>query len=72
VMHSPDIARQLAQLFEDVSKDSYHLSLTSGQRVQWSATPPDDSLLDQSEPEASLWLKFALKLLSPFAPEEML
>jgi len=25
-----------------------------------------------SEPEASLWLKLTVKLLSPFAPEEML
>ncbi len=72
LMHSPDIAQQLARLFEDVIKGSYHLSLSEGQRVQWRTTPPDAALLDQSEPEASAWLKFGIKLLSPFAPEEML
>lgn len=76
VMHSPEIAAQLAELFEDVVEDSYHLSLsgelTGDHRVQWSATPPDPALAGQDDPQASGWLKFALKLLSPFAPEEML
>lgn len=72
LMRSPEIAQQLARLFEEVSKDSYQLSLTEGQRVQWNTTPPNPGLLRQSEPEASAWLKFGLKLLSPFAPEEML
>lgn len=72
VMHSPEIAAQLAELFEDVVEDSYHLSLSGERRVQWGATPPDPALADQDEPQASRWLKFALKLLAPFAPEEML
>jgi len=76
VMHSPEIAAQLAELFEDVAEDSYHLSLsTEGNgehRVQWGATPPDPALAGQEDPQASGWLKWALKLLSPFAPEEML
>jgi putative cardiolipin synthase len=72
VVRSPEIAEELALLFEDVAEDSYHLSLTDGQRLQWGATPPEPALAGQDEPEASGWLKFALKLLSPFAPEEML
>ena len=73
VMHSPEIARQLVDLFEDVSEDSYHLSLDSGGRqILWTSTPPDPALAGQSEPEASTWLKLGIKLLSPFAPEEML
>ncbi|MBC7700482.1 MAG: phospholipase D family protein [Massilia sp.] len=72
LMHSPEIAQQLALLFEEVSEASYYLSLSEGQRVQWHTTPPDPALLGQNEPEASAWLKFAIKLLSPFAPEEML
>lgn len=73
VMHSPEIARQLVELFEEVSEDSYHLSLDGdGQRILWTSTPPDPALAGQSEPEASTWLKFGIKLLSPFAPEEML
>lgn len=73
VMHSPEIAQQLADLFEEVSEDSYHLSLGGdGRRILWTSTPPDSALAGQSEPEASTWLKFGVKLLSPFAPEEML
>jgi phosphatidylserine/phosphatidylglycerophosphate/cardiolipin synthase-like enzyme len=73
VVHSPEIAKQLADLFEDVSEDSYHLSLGSdGRQILWTSTPPDPALAGQNEPEASTWLKFGIKLLSPFAPEEML
>ena len=72
LMDSPPIAQQLARLFEEVSEDSYHLFLGEGQRLQWQTTPPDPALLDQNEPEASAWLKFGIKLLSPLAPEEML
>lgn len=73
VMHSPEIAGQLVELFEEVSEDSYHLSLSDdGRQILWTSTPPDPALTGQSEPEASAWLKFGIKLLSPFAPEEML
>ncbi|RZI85220.1 MAG: phospholipase D family protein [Rubrivivax sp.] len=72
LVRSPEIAQQLGRLFDDVSKGCYHLSLGEGQRVQWRTTPPDPALEGQTEPEASAWLKFGLKVLSPFAPEEML
>ncbi|RZL01719.1 MAG: phospholipase D family protein [Rubrivivax sp.] len=73
VMHSPEIAQQLANLFEEVSEDSYHLSLGGdGRQIQWTSTPPDPALAGQSEPEAKTWLKLGIKLLAPFAPEEML
>jgi phosphatidylserine/phosphatidylglycerophosphate/cardiolipin synthase-like enzyme len=74
VMHSPEIARQLLQLHDEVaSANSYRLSLDPDGRLLWTLTPPGGvpQVLD-SEPEASLWLKLTVKLLSPFAPEEML
>ena len=72
LMHSPDIAQQLGRLFDEVSWGSYHLSLDADQKVAWTTTPPDPNLAGDSEPEASTWLKLGIKLLSPFAPEEML
>lgn len=72
VMHSPQIAAQLSQVYEDVSRDSYALSLSADHGLRWQSTPPDPALEGVSEPGASLWLKLALKLLGPFAPDEML
>jgi cardiolipin synthase C len=74
VMHSPEIARQMLQLHDEVaSANSYRLSLDPDGRLLWTLTPPGGvPQVLNSEPEASLWLKLTVKLLSPFAPEEML
>jgi phosphatidylserine/phosphatidylglycerophosphate/cardiolipin synthase-like enzyme len=75
VMHSPEIARQLLQLHDEVaSANSWRLSLDPDGRLLWTLSPPGGGAPQvlTSEPEASLWLKLTVKLLSPFAPEEML
>jgi phosphatidylserine/phosphatidylglycerophosphate/cardiolipin synthase-like enzyme len=72
VMHSPEIARQLGDVYKEVSGGSYALSLSPDHDVQWQTQPPDPDLQGRHEPGASLWLKMALKLLGPFAPDEML
>jgi phosphatidylserine/phosphatidylglycerophosphate/cardiolipin synthase-like enzyme len=72
VMRSPEIARQLAEVYRDVSSGSYALSLSPDHEVQWQTQPPDPDLQGRHEPGASLWLKMALKVLGPFAPDEML
>jgi len=74
VMHSPEIARQMQQLYDEVaSANSYRLSLDPDGRLLWTLSPPGGApTVLTGEPEASLWLKLTVKLLSPFAPEEML
>ncbi|MGC4062523.1 MAG: phosphatidylserine/phosphatidylglycerophosphate/cardiolipin synthase family protein [Aquabacterium sp.] len=72
VVHSPAIARQLGEVYRDVSGASYALSLSADHDVQWQTQPPEPDLQGRQEPGASLWLKLALKLLGPFAPDEML
>ena len=72
VMRSRELAGQLIQVFNEVSAESYALSLTPDHTLQWTAQPPDAALQGQQEPGASTWLKLGIKLISPLAPEEML
>jgi putative cardiolipin synthase len=72
VMRSPVLAKQLKDVFQSVSARSYTLSLKPDQSVQWQAQPHDPDLEDAYEPGASFWLKMGLRVLSPFAPEEIL
>jgi putative cardiolipin synthase len=70
-MRSPEIAAQLARLYEEVSATAYRVSLDDEGRLYWISGTPDapDST---EEPEAGLWLRFGVKMLSPLAPDEML
>ena len=72
VMRSPQLAQQLKDVFRAVSSRSYTLALKPDRTPRWVAHPPDPDLEDAYEPGAGFWLKMGLKLLSPFAPEEML
>lgn len=72
VMHSPHIARELSEVYKEVSDSSYALSLTPDHQVQWQTQPAEPGLKGAHEPGVSLWLKLALKLLGPFAPDEIL
>jgi putative cardiolipin synthase len=72
VMRSPVLARQLKDVFKAVSARSYAVSVKPDGGLQWRAEPPQPDLEDAYEPGAGFWLKMGLKLLGPFAPEEML
>jgi len=72
LVSSPLIARQLVQVYDEVSaSSSYRLSLADDKSLRWTRTGADTAVTD-SEPEASLWLKLVVKLLAPLAPDEML
>lgn len=73
IIRSRALGRQLAELYEDVSRhSSYRLSLDERGRLLWTAGMPPQATVQDDEPDASLMLRFLLALLSPFAPEEML
>jgi len=72
VIRSRVLAREMQRFFETVSQRSaWHVSLTEEEGLRWTSGGPEPKTL-QSEPEASPLLLFTLKLLAPFAPEEML
>jgi phosphatidylserine/phosphatidylglycerophosphate/cardiolipin synthase-like enzyme len=71
VIRSPDIAAQLARIYEEVSATSYRLRLDDEGDLHWISGSPE-AADTTTEPEAGLWLRFGVKLLSPMAPDEML
>ena len=73
VIRSAGIAEQLAALYEEVSASSaWRLTLGEDGEPTWEATQPEPRTHRGGEPDAAIWLQLALRLLAPFAPEEML
>jgi cardiolipin synthase C len=73
VMRSSEIARQVTSLLDDISAEgSYKLSLDRRGRIVWSSGEGEDERIWHRDPETTRWQRFALKLLAPFAPEELL
>jgi putative cardiolipin synthase len=73
VIRSSDIARQVTSLLDDISADgSYKLSLDRNNHIVWTSGPPGAEQIWHKDPETTAWQRFALKLLVPFAPEELL
>jgi phosphatidylserine/phosphatidylglycerophosphate/cardiolipin synthase-like enzyme len=69
VLRSPEIARQVTSLLDDISADgSYELKLDRRGRIEWSS---GDEVW-HTDPETTRWQRFLLKTLAPFAPEELL
>jgi cardiolipin synthase C len=73
VIRSPEIARQVTSLLDDISVDgSYKLSLDHDNRIVWTSGEPGAEKTWHTDPETTTAQRFALKLLRPFAPEELL
>ena len=73
VIRSPEIARQVTSLLDDISADgSYRLGLDPGGHLVWSSGEPGAEQVWRTDPETTHWQRFLLKLLAPFAPEELL
>jgi phosphatidylserine/phosphatidylglycerophosphate/cardiolipin synthase-like enzyme len=72
VIRSRKLARETTQLIEPaLANGAYKVELLDGQLV-WRA-PQNSELADSNtEPDASVGLKLMLKVIGPFAPEEML
>src|SRR5580658_2840595 len=74
VMRSADIARQVTNLLDDISADgSYRLRLVDhSDRIEWSSGEEGSQKTWFIDPETTRSQRFWLKVLAPFAPEELL
>ena len=76
LVHSGAISREIAAMYESICNDAaWRLALDADGGLRWTAKPDADSQLPvvaTSEPGASLWLRAALRLLAPLAPDELL
>ena len=74
VMRSPDIARQVASLFDDISADgSYRLSLTGKEEIlEWRCEEEGVMRSWRQDPGAGALKRLWLGILAPFAPEELM
>jgi phosphatidylserine/phosphatidylglycerophosphate/cardiolipin synthase-like enzyme len=74
VIRSADMARQVTSLLDDISADgSYKLQLVNhSNRIAWSSGEPGSEKTWYSDPETTHLQRFLLKILAPFAPEELL
>jgi phosphatidylserine/phosphatidylglycerophosphate/cardiolipin synthase-like enzyme len=74
VMRSADIARQVTSLLDDISADgSYKLQLVDhSDRIEWSSGEAGSEKTWYTDPETTRLQRFVLKLVAPFAPEELL
>jgi putative cardiolipin synthase len=74
VMRSAEIARQVTGLLDDISADgSYRLQLVDkSSQIEWSSGEPGAEKIWYSDPETTRIQRFSLKILAPFAPEELL
>jgi phosphatidylserine/phosphatidylglycerophosphate/cardiolipin synthase-like enzyme len=73
VIRSPEIARQVTSLIDDISADgSYRLSLDASGHIVWSSGEGSEEKVWHNEPETTEIQRLSIKLLAPFAPEELL
>ena len=73
VMRSPEIAKQVTGLMDDLTEEgSYRLSLDGGGHIVWSFGEGDARRTWHTDPETTLMQRISLKLLAPFAPEKLL
>jgi cardiolipin synthase C len=73
VISSAEIAREVTGLLDDISTDgSYKLQLDERDRVQWVSGDAGAQKIWYTDPETSRTERVWLKMLSPFAPDELL
>ena len=73
VISSAEIAREVTSLLDDISTDgSYKLQLDARNRVEWVSGEAGAQRIWHTDPETSRTERIWLRMLSPFAPDELL
>ncbi len=74
VIRSAEIARQVTSLLDDISADgSYRLQLVDHtDKIEWISGEAGSEKTWYTDPETTRLQRLTLKLLAPFAPEELL
>jgi phosphatidylserine/phosphatidylglycerophosphate/cardiolipin synthase-like enzyme len=73
VISSAEIAHEVTSLLDDISTDgSYKLELDPRGRVEWVSGEGSAQRVWHTDPETSRTERIWLKILSPFAPDELL
>ena len=74
LFHSTAIAAEVDALFDEISKyGSYRLKLIGHtDKLEWIGSGPGVERIWYHDPDTTLLQRFALKLLTPFAPEQLL
>jgi putative cardiolipin synthase len=74
VIDSPQLARELLRVIDiDRLQSAYRVRLRKdGSGIEWYSSDGEHEMVLTTEPDASAWLRFKQKLLSPFVPEELL
>lgn len=73
VIRNTEIAHQVTSLLDDISAEgSYRLRLIDHDKIEWSSGDEESQRTWLSEPETTEMQRFAIKMLAPFAPEELL
>jgi phosphatidylserine/phosphatidylglycerophosphate/cardiolipin synthase-like enzyme len=73
VMVSAEIAGQVTNLLDDISADgSYKLSLDQNGQIVWSSGEEGSKDVWHTDPETTRLQRLILRLVAPFAAEELL
>jgi cardiolipin synthase C len=74
LVNSPALAAEVLRFFDEMTRfGSYRVELDGGNKLRWVGDKPGGGQdIANSEPDTSFWRRAGWRLLSPFAPEEML
>jgi phosphatidylserine/phosphatidylglycerophosphate/cardiolipin synthase-like enzyme len=74
LINSPALAAEVLRFFDEMTRyGSYRVELDGDGKLRWVGDKPGGAADEaRSEPDTSFWRRFGWRLLSPFAPEEML
>jgi len=73
VIRSTEIAGQVTSLLDDISADgSYKLALDANGQIVWSSGEEGSQDVWHNDPETTRLQRLMLRILAPFAPEELL